>query len=47
MLEHFARVAEFWYEVPVFETVSGKCSLINAISSELTDKNVLDLYPHD
>lgn len=47
MLEHCVGVTEFWYETPVLETALGKCSLISVISSELTDRNVLDLYPCD
>ena len=46
-MEHYVGVIEFWYEIPVLETVLGKCSLISVISSELTDRNVLDLYPCD
>lgn len=46
-LQYFARVAEFWCEIPAFETVLGKHLLINVISSELTDRNGLDLCPSD
>lgn len=47
MLERYVGVTESWYEIPVLETALGKRLLVSVISSELTDRNVLDSHPCD
>lgn len=47
MLERCGGVTESWYDVPVLGTALGKRILVGVISSELTDRNVLDSHPCD